>query len=308
MPESSLTRGTETVGSAAVDAGESRPKTGEPGRSENDTERAAVALCRRVAGDERFQNLILAVIVANAVVIGIETSSAARARFGAWTDAFNLAAQVIFTLEIAIRLTAYWPRPLQFFRGGWNVFDFLVVGIAYIPATAGLSNLARLARVARATRLVSALPELRLVFETILRSLPSMTHILVLLTLFLYVYGIAGVHLFGDTDPERWGSLGVAILTLFQVLTLEGWPDVWSGVSGAHRWSWIYFTSFIVGAVWVVTNLFVAVILSNLQAAKQADVERIDSELPGRPLARITEVRQALARLERDIRKAHDNF
>lgn len=275
------------------------PTGGAPGGS-----RGVVEVCRRVAGSTRFQTFILAVIVLNAVVIGLETSARLRVSLGYWTDAFNIIAQVIFTIEIAIRLTAHSPRPLRFFRSGWNVFDFVVVAIAFIPATAGLSNLARLARVGRATRLVSALPELRLVFETILRSIPSMSHIMILLGLFLYVYGIVGVNLFAATDPDHWGSLGKAILTLFQVLTLEGWDEVQQAVSGVHRWSWVYFTTFIVVAVWVVTNLFVAVIISNLQASKEAEAERIALKTRGQSLSRIAEIRQALTRIEHDLRAA----
>lgn len=291
-----------TPGVLAPDTGEAGtrpPRGGQPGAGG-----AIVGLCQRIAGDFRFQNFILAVIVANAVVIGLETSSTVRASVGGWTDSFNLVAQAIFTIEIAIRLTAYWPRPMRFFRNGWNTFDFAIVSIAFIPATGGLSNLARLARIARATRIISARPELRLVFETILRSIPSVAHILVLLGLFLYVYGIVGFNLFSATDPNHWGSLGASFLTLFQVMTLEGWNEVQAGVSHAHPWSWLYFISFIVVAVWVVTNLFVAVIINNFRDAKQAHAERFDLEVPGRPIATIAEIRQALIYLERDIRAA----
>lgn len=257
---------------------------------------------RRIAGAPVFQYAILGVIAANAVLLGLETSPALDTRFGRWFDAFGIAAQVIFTIEIAIRITAYLPRPARFFRDGWNIFDFAVVAVAFVPATGGLSNLARLARILRATRLVSAMPELRLIFETLLRSIPSIGHIIVLLTLFVYIYGIVGFHLYAATDPARWGSLGAALLTLFQVLTLEGWPDIHETLADAHRWSWLFFSTFIVVAVLIVTNLAVAVIIHSLEAAKQADARRFDIEVPGAPLARIDEIRASLERLEHDIR------
>jgi voltage-gated sodium channel len=260
------------------------------------------ARCHRIAESASFQYMILGVIFANAALIGLETSPTLDARFGSWFDALGHIAQVIFTIEIAIRLTAHWPRLHRFFRGGWNSFDFAVVAIAFVPATGGLTNLARLARILRATRLVSALPDLRIIFETLLRSIPSIAHIIALIALFVYVYGILGFNLFATTDPSHWGTLGAALLTLFQVLTLEGWPDINNALADAHPWSWLFFASFIIVAVLIVTNLAVAVIIHSLEAAKQADAHRFDREVPGSPLARIAEIRAALLRLEEDIR------
>lgn len=267
-----------------------------------------VGRCRTIAGSRRFQNLILGVIVANAAILGLETSPPLVARFGTLFDAVNLVAQAIFVVELAIRVAAYSPHLRRFFLDGWNTFDFTVVALASLPATGGISNIARLARVLRATRLVSALPELRLVFETMVRSLPSIAHILVLLGLFLYVYAVVGFNVFGATDPERWGSLGAALLTLFQVLTLEGWNEVQGDLIAAHPWSWIFFASFIVVAVWVVTNLFVAVIINNLEAAKQAEGRRFDLEVPGNPMATIGRIREALDSLEQDISAAEEEI
>ena len=266
---------------------------------------AVVSRCQRIAASLAFQNLILATIVVNAAVLGLETSSVLVAQFGgAVFSGINHLVQALFVVEMAIRLTAHWPRPLRFFRGGWNTFDFTVVALAFRPESGGLSNIARLARLARATRLVSALPELRLIFETLLRSLPSITHILLLLGLFLYIYGILGFRLFAATDPAHWGSLGASILTLFQVLTLEGWIDIQDELIAAHGWSWVFFTSFIVFAVLVITNLFVAVIVNNLEAAKRAGSEKFDREVPGAPMAKIAAIREALDTLEHDIHLA----
>lgn len=291
-----------TAGAAVLTPDAPRPPAAPPGAS------GPVGLCRRIADHGAFQSFILAVIVLNAVVIGLETSAALVATFRPWFNAASLLAQAIFTVEIAIRITAFAPHPLRFFRHGWNTFDFVVVALAFVPASGGLSNVGRLARVARATRLVSALPELRLVFETMVRSMPSMAHILTLLGLFLYVYGILGFRLYAGTDPERWGSLGAALLTLFQILTLEGWNEIQGALLDAHPWSWLFFASFIVVAVWVVTNLFVAVIINNLEAAKQEATARFDREVPGSPFARIAEIRRALAELERDVRAGEEEI
>ncbi len=267
-----------------------------------------VARARAIAGAPSFQNAILIVILVNAILVGLETAPALEARFGNWFDILGVAVQVIFTIEIAIRLAAYWPQLTHFFRDGWNTFDFIVVAVAFLPATGGLSNLARLARLLRATRLISALPELRLIIETLLRSIPSFVHIIVLLGLIIYVYGIVGYSLYAPTDQAHWGSLGRAVLTLFQVLTLEGWPDIHQTLTERHAWAWLFFSSFIIIAVLIIANLAVAVIISSLEAARQAEARRFDIEVPGAPLAHIDEIRATLDRLETDIRSVAEEI
>lgn len=260
------------------------------------------ARCRRIAESAWFQYSVLGIIILNAVIIGLETSPELDTRFGSWFNALGHLAQALFTVEIAIRVAAHWPRPLRFFRDGWNNFDFAVVAVAFVPVTGGLTNLARLARILRATRLVSALPDLRLIFDTLLRSIPSIAHVLALLGLLVYIYGIVGFHVFAATDPDHWGTLGAALFTLFQVLTLEGWQDIHAALAVAHPWSWLFFGSFIVLAVLVVTNLAVAVIINSLEATKLAEAHQFDIEVPGSPMGRITEIRALLVRLEEDIR------
>lgn len=218
-----------------------------------------------------FHGATLALIVANAVLIGVETSPAAMDRWGAVLHSLHVAFQAAFVAEIALRVLAYAPRPWRFFRDSWNGFDFAVVALGLLPVTGSFATVARLARLLRITRVVSALPDLRLIVETMLRSIPSMGHVVLLLGLLLYVYGILGVRLFGPIDPVRWGSLGTAVATLFQMLTLEGWVEIQSAVLPAQPWARLFFGSFIVVAVFVVINLFIAVVINNLERAKTAE-------------------------------------
>jgi voltage-gated sodium channel len=111
---------------------------------------------------------------------------------------------------------ACWPRPLRFFADGWNVFDFVVVAASLLPQSGTFAMVARLARLLRVTRLVAVFPELRLIVSTMLRSIPSMGHVIMMLGLLLYVYAVLGVAMFREEDPEHWSSLGVALLTLLQ--------------------------------------------------------------------------------------------
>ena len=262
-----------------------------------------IALAHRLADSPRFQHFILGVIVAGAVIIGVETSPSLTARYGGVIASIELIIQTIFVIEIAIRLLAYWPRPAAFFANGWNAFDFAVVAASLLPQAGPFAMVARLARLLRVTRLVSVFPELRLIIGTMVRSIPSMGHVIVLLSLLLYVYAVLGFHFFREADPEHWQSLGTALLTLFQMLTLEGWVELQAAVLPAQPWAWLFFSSFVLIAVFVVVNLFIAVVINNLESVKheqQATADRASSH--HEMLAAIDAVRERLDELENRVR------
>ena len=264
-----------------------------------------IDLARRLADSPRFQHFILAVIVLGAVVIGVETSATLTARYRTAIVAVELLIQTIFVVEIAIRILACWPRFTAFFRNGWNVFDFAVVAASLLPQAGAFAIVARLARLMRVTRLISAFPELRLIIGTMVRSIPSMGHVIVLLSLLLYVYAILGFHFFRAADPAHWGTLGTALLTLFQMLTLEGWVEIQAAVIEPHPWAWIYFSSFVFVAVFVVVNLFIAVVINNLESVKheqQADADRANANHA--LLEAIATMRVRLGELEDQVRAA----
>jgi voltage-gated sodium channel len=262
-----------------------------------------IDIARRIADHPRFQRFILLVIVVGAVVIGVETSAAMTARHGAVIGAIEMLIQSIFVVEIAIRILAYWPRPLRFFANGWNLFDFVVVTTSLLPQAGAFAVVARLARLLRVTRVVSAFPELRLIIGTMVRSIPSMGHVIVLLSLLLYVYAVLGVHFFRAVDPQHWGSLGMALLTLFQMLTLEGWVEIQSAVIQAYPLAWVYFSSFVFVAVFVVVNLFIAVVLNNLESVKHEQRIEADRGSAEHELLEVIEtLRQRLTALEDRIR------
>jgi voltage-gated sodium channel len=262
-----------------------------------------IARARRIADDPRFQYFILGVIVLAAVVVGVETSATLTARYSSVIVALEAVIQAIFVLEIAIRVLACWPRPMAFFANGWNVFDFSVVAASLLPQAGAFAMVARLARLMRVTRLVSAFPELRLIIGTMVRSIPSMGHVIVLLGLLLYVYAIVGFHFFRDADAAHWGSLGTALLTLFQMLTLEGWVEIQAAVIAAHPWAWLYFGSFVFVAVFVVVNLFIAVVINNLESVKhEQQIEANRGSGHHEILDTIDALRQRLAELEDRLR------
>jgi voltage-gated sodium channel len=259
-----------------------------------------VEWCRQVAESRRFQFFIIGVIIFNAGLMGVETSRALMATYGPTLSALNLVVQLIFMVEITLRLLAYAPRVDRFFKDGWNLFDFTVVALSLLPVAGPFAAVSRLARMLRVVRLVSISPDLRLIIETMLRSIPSMGHVALLMAVLVYVYAILGYYLFSAHDPERWGDLSRALLSVFQMLTLDDWMAMQRVVLPALPFSWIYFASFVVVGVFVVINLFIAVVLNNLETVKS---EQIAAEAgPGGILRRIEELKAELDAFESTLR------
>lgn len=257
-----------------------------------------VAIAGRIVEHPWFGPAIIGVILVNAVIIGLGTSPRILAHSGDLLALANGTCLAIFVIEAALEITACGRHPGRYFRDGWNLFDFSIVVVSLVPAAGPLATLARLARLLRVLRLVSAWPELRLIVSTLVRSLPGMGHVVALMSLVFYVYAVAGVHLFRDHDPEHWGHLGIALITLFRVVTLEDWTDVMYTAMEAFPAAWLYFISFVVLGTFVVINLFIAVVLNNLDEAKTERLRELRTP-PDREeiLAALDQTREALARL-----------
>ena len=135
--------------------------------------------------------------------------------------------------------------------------------------------LARLARLLRVLRLISAIPELRLIVATLMKSIPSMGNIMLLMGVIFYIYAVAGQQLFHEHDPKHWGNLGISLLTLFRIVTLEDWTDVMYTAMEMHSLAWIYFVSFVIMGTFVIINLFIAVVLNNLEEAKEERLKEL---------------------------------
>ena len=206
----------------------------------------------------------------------------------------------VFIAEAIIKIVAVWPHPSHYFKNGWNVFDFSIVLFSLIPATGQFAMVARLLRLLRVVRLISTIPELRLIVPTLIRSLPSMGHVVMLMSIIFYIYAVAGYHLFHTHAPVHWGNLGLGLLTLFRIVTLEDWTDVMDKAMEMHHLTWIYFVSFVVFGTFVVVNLFIAVVLNNLEEAKRLEA------LQGPPddlLTTLRETQVMLAKLQTNLSK-----
>jgi voltage-gated sodium channel len=229
-----------------------------------------------------FRTFIIVVIVLAGLLAGLETSASLAAKHSDLLHALNHAVVGIFLVEIALKLMAHGRRPFEFFRDGWNVFDCVIVAFCLLPVAGPFAAVIRLARVLRLLRLISALPKLQLLVGALLKSLSAMGYVSILLALLFYIYAVAGVNLFGKTDPGHFGSLGAALLSLFRIVTLDNWGDIYFA-QVAHVPEVkvaIYFTTFIVFGTMIILNLFIGIILNSmseahaeqaLQAAKVAE-------------------------------------
>lgn len=231
--------------------------------------RAVQSLAFRCVSHRRFEGFVVLVILLNAAVIAMETYDFWLAKYGKILFTMNQVILGVFIVEIILKWLALGRRPWLYFKDPWNCFDFLVVALSLVPASGGMATLARLVRLLRVLRLVSIFPDLRLIVDTLVRTLPSMGHIALLLVLVFFVYGVAGHHLFSDADPLHWQTLHLSMLTLFRIVTLEDWTDIMYAAMEERPWAWVYFVSFVVLGTFVVVNLFIAVVVNNLDRATE---------------------------------------
>jgi len=235
------------------------------------TLRARVA---RLVTSTRFQQIVTSLILLNAVTLGLETSASVMEAYGPLLEVTDSALLWLFSAELALRIFAFRGR---FFRDPWGIFDLLVIGIAWAPSGGDLAVLRSL-RVLRVLRLLSVVPSLRHVVEAMLAALPGMGSIVLLMGLMFYVSGVMATKLFGESLPERFGTLGNSVFTLFQLMTLEGWvEDIVKPAMEHHPGALLFFIPFIVISTFVVLNLFLGVIVESIQTLRESR-ESADAE------------------------------
>ena len=229
-----------------------------------------------VVNDPRTERVIMSLIVINAIILGLETNKTIMASHGWLLEILDHIILAVFVVEIAARVIVH---RVAFFRDPWSVFDFVVIGIALVPATETFSVLRSL-RVLRVLRLITGVPTLRRVVAGLLAALPGMGSIVLLIGLIYYVFAIMATKLFGDDNPNLFGTRGDSLFTLFTVMTLEGWTnDVARPVMQNHPYAWVFFVVYIVITTFMVLNLFIGVVVNAMQEeASKADAEELEAE------------------------------
>jgi voltage-gated sodium channel len=221
------------------------------------------AWLERIVLDRRTEQAIIALIIVNAVVLGLETSPTVMASYGDLLHAIDQAILAVFVVEIGARIIV---RRGAFFRDPWSLFDFVVVGIALVPATTTFSVL-RALRVLRVLRLITTIPSLQRVVGGLIAALPGMGSVVVLLSLIFYVFSVMATKLFGGAFPDWFGTIGASAYSLFQIMTLESWSmGIVRPVMVSFPYAWAFFVPFIVVTTFAVLNLFIGIVVNAMQA------------------------------------------
>lgn len=253
-------------------------------------------LCAFVDGTP-FNNVIIAVIVMNAIVLGMQTSDKLVAQYGSILDFIDNTFLIIFVVELGVRMVAYGTG---FVKRPWSMFDLVVVGIALTPGAEAFSVM-RALRILRALRLISQVPTMRVVVEALLKSLPGLGSTAILLMLIFYVCGVMATVLFKAEFPEFFGTLGESIYSLFQVMTLESWSmGIVRPVMEEYPYAWIFFVPFVVLTSILVLNLVVAVVVDSMQTAKES-IASADAEEQGTDIVTLETLQAEIRGLRKDI-------
>ncbi|MGO1119574.1 ion transporter [Rhodovibrionaceae bacterium A322] len=239
--------------------------------------------------NRRFQLAVTLLIVINAITLGLETSASMMASHGDLLLALDKGILAIFVLELALKIFVYGRN---FHRDPWNLFDFIVVGVALIPAAGPLSVL-RAFRILRVMRLVSVVPSMRRVVTALLGAIPGMGSVVALLGLLFYVFSVIATKLYGATFPDWFGSIGESAYSLFQIMTLESWSmGIVRPVMEAFPFAWVFFVPFILITSFAVLNLFIAIIVNAMQSQHDKELAEDRQEAHADAQAILKELKQ----------------
>ncbi len=249
-----------------------------------------------------FQNFITAVILLAGVVVGFETYPSVAETHRSLLDITNDVILWIFVAEIVVKMGAEGKKPWRYFYDPWNIFDFLIVAVCFMPIDAQYVTVLRLARLLRVLKLVRALPRLQILVGALLKSIPSMVYVSVLLFLLFYLYGVAGTFMFAENDPVHFRNLQMSMLSLFRAVTLEDWTDLMYiamygsenyGYDAAMLAEWKptsvampvvgagFFVSFVLMGTMIILNLFIGVIMNGMEEAQKEAEEAELTRLRG---------------------------
>ncbi len=251
----------------------------------------------------RVQGALVALILVNAAVLGLETFPDARARWGDWLGALDQAILAVFVVEIALRLYAH---RLAFFRDPWSVFDLIVVGVALMPASGPFAVL-RALRILRVMRLISLVPSMRRVAGGLIAAVPGLGAVIGIIVVILYVSAVVATKLFGERFPEWFGTLADSAYTLFQVMTLESWSmGIVRPIMEIYPYAWVFFVTYILISTFTMLNLFIAVVVNAMQAEHAKEVQaEADNAAGAAPAQRLLQAEmQALRGEVQKLREA----
>jgi voltage-gated sodium channel len=278
-------------------------------------------LAKSIVESNWFQKLILILIVIASIIVGLETSENIIQKYGRLLYILDKIIIYAFTFEAILKMLQYGKKFYLYFTDSWNVFDFLIVAVFFLPGDYHFAAVLRLARILRILRLVSVVPRLQLLVRALLKSIPSMVYVSLLLGIHFYIYAVLGVFLWSKNDPSHFYNLPTAFVTLFRIITLEDWTDImYVNMLGSDKVPFeqissipaepsaspvgaaIYFISFVVFGTMIMLNLFIGVIINSMNEA-QKDILR--EQMANKPLEKSTleNLEWEMNRLEEQITK-----
>lgn len=251
---------------------------------------------------QKFQNAIMILIVLNAVALGLETNPKIMGQFGKELHLFDNIVLAIFGVEISIKLL---NRRLDFFKRGWNIFDFIIVSIALVPSSGPL-EIMRTLRIFRAMRLLSMVPSMRKVIQALFLAIPGIFSVGSIIMLIFYVSSVLTTNFFGAEFDQWFGSIGRSMYSLFQIMTLESWSmGIVRPVMEVYPWAWIFFVIFILITSFAVLNLFIGIIVDAMQQQSIAEQVAISEETDAKMTVPNKTHRELLA-LRQEVRELKD--
>lgn len=252
----------------------------------------------RLRSNKIFETVVIVIIVLSALMVGAKTYEESS-RFTPLLNILDWAVTAFFLIEIVIRVFAE-RRFRDFFKSGWNIFDFIIVVASLIPIENGETVLiARLLRVFRVMRLVSMVPELRMLMNALLKALPRMGYVALFMFIIFYIYGAIGSFIFREINPFYWDNIAIAVLTLFRISTFESWTAIMYETMEVYPWSWIYYVSFIFLSAFIFLNMMIGIVLETMQKESVAhDLEQGEGEA-----ADIKALRQGMSDMQTQLKR-----
>lgn len=237
-------------------------------------------ISKQITISRPFNYFIFSLILLSAIIIGLETYPRILKHYGDVLLIIDNLIIMVFVIEIFLKIISNGPRPLAYFSDPWNVFDFIIVAVCLVPFNdTHYFAVFRILRILRVLRMITFFPKLKLIIGALLKSIPSMGYIIMLIGILFYVYAIVGVFVFGRQDPTHFGDLHHSFVTLFKVLTLEGWTDIMNvhifgevndeNMQIISLWPFFYFSSFILIGAMIIMNLFIGVIMNSMEESQK---------------------------------------
>lgn len=244
----------------------------------------------RFVYSSKFEFFIAFIILINAISLALLTMPNLPESTQSTLSAIDSAAVYIYGIELTLRLVSYGKKPWKFFNQGWNVFDFIVVVLSF-GLFSGQTIFLRLLRIFRLIRIFRFLPEVRILTSSVIKSIPPLISVGVLIFIALFIYGMAGVYLFGDDLPDAWGNITVAMTSLFILLTLENFPNYLEDAVAVSAWALPFYLSYIFVVVFTVLNVLIGIVLNAMDEARQeGKVESQDINSVDAPMSQLFDI------------------